>query len=59
VSCSGISWLYANLHLAPGVTMPTFYHSVFAGRMPFLPPNQQCQTLKAPDRKVIADFKNT
>jgi len=25
-------------------TMPVPHHSVFTGRMPFLPPNQQCQS---------------
>jgi len=24
--------------------MPAPHHSVFTGRMPFLPPNQQCQS---------------
>ena len=28
-------------------TMPAPHHSVFTGRMPFLPPNQQCQSTKA------------
>jgi len=37
---------YANhLHLAPDrLTMPVPHHSVFTGQMPFLPPNQQCQS---------------
>jgi len=26
------------------ITMPVSHHSVFTGRMPFLPPNQQCQS---------------
>ena len=26
------------------ITMPAPHHSVFTGRMPFLPPNQQCQS---------------
>jgi len=38
---------YANhLHLAPHstqITMPVAHHSVFTGRMPFWPPNQQRQ----------------
>jgi len=33
---------YASLHLAPRqITTPAPQHSVFTGRMPFLPPNQQ------------------
>jgi len=34
---------YANhLHLTPDTPVP--HHSVFTGRMPFLPPNQLCQS---------------
>ena len=33
---------YASLHLA--ITTPAPHHSVFTGRMPLLPPNQQCQS---------------
>jgi len=43
VSSSGISW--AICKSAPHSrqkTIPTPHHSVFTGRMPFLPPNQQC-----------------
>jgi len=32
---------YANLHLDSDATMPASHYSVFTGRMPFLPPNQQ------------------
>jgi len=45
VSGSGISW--AICKSAPHfrqITMPTPHHSVFTGRMPFLPPIQQCQS---------------
>jgi len=46
VSGSGISW--AICKFAPRsrqITMPAPHHSVFfTGRMPFLPPNQQCQS---------------
>ena len=36
---------YASLHLAPDkITTPAPHHSVFTGRMPFLPPNQQRQS---------------
>ena len=44
-SGSGISW--AVCKSAPRSrqrTMPAPYHSVFTGRMPFLPPNQQRQS---------------
>jgi len=35
---------YANLHLAPDrITMPASHHSVFRGRIPFQPSNQQHQ----------------
>jgi len=45
VSGSGISWAICNF--APcfrQITTPTPHHSVFTGRMPFLPPNQQRQS---------------
>jgi len=35
---------YASLHLAPDITMPAPTTQFFTGRMPFLPPNQQCQS---------------
>ena len=45
VSGSGISWVVCKS--APHsrqITMPALHHSVFTGRMPFLPPNQQRQS---------------
>jgi len=48
VSCSGISW--AICKFAPRsrqITTPAPHHSVFTGRMPFLPPNQQRQSTEA------------
>ena len=45
MSDSGISW--AICKCAPRsrqITMPAPHHSVFTGRMPFLPPNQQRQS---------------
>ena len=45
VSGSGISW--ADCKSAPRfrqITTPAPHHSVFTGRMPFLPPNQQLQS---------------
>ena len=35
-------WKYAPL--CRQITTPAPHHSVFTGRMPFLPPNQQCQS---------------
>jgi len=35
---------HASLHLAPDINTPTPHHSVFTGRMPFLPPNEQRQS---------------
>jgi len=41
VSGSGISWaMYKSAPRSRQITMPQF----FTGRMPFLPPNQQCQS---------------
>ena len=42
---SGICWAICKSAPHPRqITMPTSHHSVFTGRMPFLPPNQQCQS---------------
>jgi len=40
---------------SPQITTPTFYHSVFTGRMPFLPPNQQHQSTEGdcPGKEVV------
>jgi len=46
LGCSGISWTICK-QSAPHsrqMTMPTPHHSIFTGRMPFLMPNQQCQS---------------
>ena len=44
VSGSGINWaICKSAHRSREITMPAPHHSVFTGRMPFLPPNQQCQ----------------
>ena len=43
---SGISWTICK-SFAPHsrqITIPVPQHSVFRGQMPFLPPNQQCQS---------------
>ena len=46
VSGSGISWAICKYApLSRQITMPAPQHSVFfTGQMPFLPPNQQCQS---------------
>ena len=47
VSVSGISWAIckSSSHFRQ-ITMPAPHHSVFTDRMPFLPPNQQCQSIQ-------------
>ena len=45
VSGSGISWaIWKSAPRSRQITMPVPHHSVFTGRMPFLPPNQQRQS---------------
>ena len=45
VSGSGISWaICKSATRSRQITMPAPHHSVFTGRMPFLPPNQQRQS---------------
>ena len=45
VSDSGISWaICKSAPRSRQITMPAPHHSVFTGRMPFLPPNQQRQS---------------
>ena len=45
VSGSGISWVICkSAPRSRQITMPAPRYSVFTGRMPFLPPNQQCQS---------------
>jgi len=45
VSGSGIRWTVCKSALrSRQITMPAPHHSVFTGRMPNLPPNQQCQS---------------
>jgi len=46
---SGISWTMCK-SIAPRsrqITTPAPHHSVFTARIPFLPPNQQCQSTEA------------
>ena len=45
VSGSGISWaICKSAPRSRQITTPASHHSVFTGRMPFLPHNQQCQS---------------
>ena len=45
VSGSGISWaIWKSASRSRQITMPAPHCSVFTGRMPFLPPNQKCQS---------------
>jgi len=45
VSGSGISWAICKFApRARQITMPAPHHAVFTDWMPFLPPNQQCQS---------------
>jgi len=53
VSGSGISW--ATCKSAPSsrqITTPAPHHSIFTGRMPFLPPNQQRQSTEMKPQNV-------
>ena len=48
VSGSGISWaLCKSAPHSRQTTMPAPHYSAFTGRMPFLPPNQQCQSTES------------
>ena len=58
VSGSGISW--AVCKCAPRsrqITTPAPHYLVFTGRMPFLPPNQQCQSTEGTNNSVMY-FRN-
>ena len=45
MSGSGISWaICKSAPRSRQITTPAPHHSVFTGRMPFLPPSQQCQS---------------
>jgi len=45
ISGSGIGWaIYKSAPRSRRITTPAPHHSVFTGRMPFLPPNQQRQS---------------
>jgi len=54
VSGNGISWAICKSAPSPRhITMPSSHNSVFTGRMPFLPPNQQRQSTEGKTNKFI------
>ena len=51
---SGISWaICKSAPRSRQITTPAPHHSVFTGRMPFLPPNQQCQSTEGKNIKSM------
>ena len=53
VGSSGISWAICKSALRHRqIPTPEPHHSIFTGRMPFLPPNQQRQSTEGTDVKV-------
>ena len=60
VSGSGISWaICKSAHHSRQITMPAPHHSVFKGRMPFLPPNQQRQSTECTYAQRDWQIRNT
>ena len=58
MSGSGISWAICKSAPRPRqTTMPAPHHSVFTGRMPFLPPNQQRQSTVGNFNMVDSKYK--
>jgi len=58
VGGSGISWtICKSAPRSRQITTPEPHHSVFTGRMPFLPPNQQRQSTEG--KALKADFLDT
>jgi len=56
--CSGISWaICKSAHCSRQITTPAPHHSVFTGRMPFLPPNQQRQSTEGIQYSVMREKK--
>jgi len=57
VSDSGISWaICKSAPRSRQTTMPAPHHSVFTGRMPFLPPNQQRQSTEGKKALYKCDY---
>ena len=54
VSGSGISWaICKSAPCSRQIAMPAPHHSFFTGRMPFLPPNQQCQSTEGKALNIL------
>ena len=59
VSDSGISWaIYKSAPRSRQITTPAPHHSVFTGRMPFLPPNQQRQSTEGKPQTQVDGKKH-
>ena len=59
VSGSGISWaICKSAPRSRQTTTPAPHHSVVTGRMPFLPPNQQCQSTEGTASVTYKHNKN-
>ena len=57
VSCSGISWATCkSASRFRQITMPAPHHSIFTGRMPFLPPNQQHQSTEGKSKALLCSI---
>ena len=60
VSGSGISRaICKSAPCSREITMPAPHHSVFTGRMPFLPPNQQRQSTEGNDIHCVSEKNKT
>jgi len=57
VSGSGISWAKSAPY-SRQTTTPAPHHSVFTGRMPFLPPNQQRQSTEGKFTAIVNMLEN-
>jgi len=57
VSGSGISWaICKSAHRSRQIITPAPHHSVFTGRMLFLPPNQQCQSTEGISSRICCFY---
>jgi len=60
VSGSGISWaICKSAPRSRQITTPASYHSVFTGRKPILPPNQQEKTLHTSPKRCYPHHLHT
>jgi len=59
VTGNGIRWdICKSAPSSRQITMPAPHHSVFTGRMPFLPPNQQRQSTEGETSKLVNSQQN-